>query len=498
MNEAISLQEISCLLEEFVSYIKSAYYNYYAGRAESIAVTPIFSSYNKLFNYKTASYLREMMDKGDHEYKRRVRRLFRGIIGGLMDYAAKEIIDEMFTYETKATIIFEKEEIPFQHINNILAIERDRSLREFFFVASNPIREKLSSLKRKQLERSEEVIQYFGYRSFTELFEEIAEISLEETSKEIERVFKRIQQIYHQAMEKVCNLILDIPFSDIKEYDIPYLLKGELYNSIFLPEKLNDVFISTLKGLGIDPLNSKNITLDNEIRSGKSVKAYTIAIKIPEKIIITFAPVEGFQSYSSLLHESGHALFLANINSKLPYEFKGIGDSGLGEGFALLVESLLYEQRWWNLYMDIMPPPSYNIYAATIRLFKFLETAGKLQGDILLFNKSENAQERYIETMKRFTGMDYSQDKVFYDCGLFYGANYIRACLFAAQLKSYLKEKYSMQWFHNCPSAISFLQELWSLGNKYNIDEIMEKLGYKGFNVNYLVNELSESLSKLL
>jgi hypothetical protein len=75
----------------------------------------------------------------------------------------------------------------------------------------------------------------------------------------------------------------------------------------------------------------------------------------------------------------------------------------------------------------------------------------------------------------------------------FYVSSYLRAWIFEAQLRSLLKEKYGGRWFSD-PEAGKFLRELWSHGQKYDVEELAQMVGYHGLDINPLIKEIEENL----
>jgi hypothetical protein len=67
--------------------------------------------------------------------------------------------------------------------------------------------------------------------------------------------------------------------------------------------------------------------------------------------------------------------------------------------------------------------------------------------------------------------------------------------LFAAQLRAYLRHEFDEEWHHN-PRASRFLvQELWRPGRRYTAEELLGYMGYEGFDVSTLCDDIAEALS---
>ena len=71
----------------------------------------------------------------------------------------------------------------------------------------------------------------------------------------------------------------------------------------------------------------------------------------------------------------------------------------------------------------------------------------------------------------------------------FYCTSYIRAWIFEAQVRDYMLNKFGYSWYRN-EKAGDFLKEIWSYGQKYSPEEVLDFLGYKGLDISYLLNNV--------
>jgi hypothetical protein len=75
----------------------------------------------------------------------------------------------------------------------------------------------------------------------------------------------------------------------------------------------------------------------------------------------------------------------------------------------------------------------------------------------------------------------------------FYCAEYLRAWIFEAQLREALVEKFGEGWFEN-EKAGDYLKELWSYGQKYKADELVQTIGYVELDPDPLLEEIELGL----
>ena len=77
----------------------------------------------------------------------------------------------------------------------------------------------------------------------------------------------------------------------------------------------------------------------------------------------------------------------------------------------------------------------------------------------------------------------------------FYCAEYLRAWVFEGQLRAALVEKFGEEWFLS-DKAGSYLRELWSYGQKFKADELVQTVGYIELEIEPLVQEIELGLKE--
>ena len=75
----------------------------------------------------------------------------------------------------------------------------------------------------------------------------------------------------------------------------------------------------------------------------------------------------------------------------------------------------------------------------------------------------------------------------------FYSADYLRAWIGAAQLKDCLTSRFGKEWFLN-RKAGTFLRNLFSKGLQDELEEVVARMGYKPFDISFLIKGYKEVL----
>jgi hypothetical protein len=76
-------------------------------------------------------------------------------------------------------------------------------------------------------------------------------------------------------------------------------------------------------------------------------------------------------------------------------------------------------------------------------------------------------------------------------------ATELRAEVFAAQLRFFLKREFDEEWWRASRAARFVKDELWRPGRRYTAEELLGFMGYEGFDPNVLVAEFTEVLQPL-
>jgi hypothetical protein len=73
----------------------------------------------------------------------------------------------------------------------------------------------------------------------------------------------------------------------------------------------------------------------------------------------------------------------------------------------------------------------------------------------------------------------------------------LRAEVFAAQLRAYLRREFDEEWWRSNRASRFLVQELWRPGRRHTAEELLGFMGYEGFDPSVLWSEFNEVLSPL-
>jgi hypothetical protein len=125
-------------------------------------------------------------------------------------------------------------------------------------------------------------------------------------------------------------------------------------------------------------LTASRVTLGIERRPRKSPRAFCAPVRVPGEIYLVLAPVGGRDDYGVLFHESGHTEHYAHVDPSLPFEFRYLGDNGITEAYAFLLQHLVENPHWLQRRLRIEDPSEIVSHARAKRLIYLRRYAAKL------------------------------------------------------------------------------------------------------------------------
>jgi hypothetical protein len=205
----------------------------------------------------------------------------------------------------------------------------------------------------------------------------------------------------------------------------------------------------------------------------------------------------GLHDYQAFLHEAGHALHYAGVDPTLSYTFRRIArDHALTEIYSYICEAITREPGWHAEHFGLSDEEAQTNAEATIFLEALLyrRYTAKLQYELGFWSNFEEAglaSDDYSERLTAATGIGYPRDAHLADMDPgFYSADYLRAWIRHAQLRSYLIGEVGEDWWRS-PQTGEILRALFEEGTKPSSEEIANRLGFDPNDTAPLINELT-------
>jgi hypothetical protein len=204
----------------------------------------------------------------------------------------------------------------------------------------------------------------------------------------------------------------------------------------------------------------------------------------------------GLHDYQAFLHEAGHALHYAGCDPALPYTFRNISrDHALTEIYSYIVEAISRQPGWHARYFDLTDEEAEQNAEATVFMeaLLFRRYAAKLRFELDFwsrFREDGGTDAGYAELLTAATGMEYRREGFLADMDAgFYSADYLRAWIRAAQLRTYLEREVGDEWWASRETG-DRLRELFREGTKPSSEEIAGRIGFEPLDTGPLLTEL--------
>jgi len=491
----VNLKQVRKDVERFVRSIDREYYRNWAGLKEEMNTTAIYEKYRPLFRRSLIRSIREMRREAEGSEGRRLRYLEAILADSCLKNGVRQLTDRKETKEAKMSIKVDGEEIPFRLAAVKMVNEDDRAKRSKIFEERNKAIEKLNTVLARRMENLHSLSKSLGYDNYAHLYSDTKGIDFSSLQGKLNKLIYRTEDLYIDKMNDRLGKI-GISLEEAEKHDIGYFVRAKEFDQYFRKEEAVPTLKKTLKGMGIDLAKQKNIILDTEEREKKTPRAFCACLEVPEKVMLVIMPIGGHDDYDSLFHEAGHAEHFANVSKKEDMEYKYLGDNSVTESYAFLLEYLITNKNWLRKYVPMEDASAYLEFVYLLKLLMVRRYIAKLNYELALHAKGmKGMDEIYAKTLESI--LKYKHPTSHYLIDLddgFYCAQYLRAWIFEAQLRSALKEKFGEEWFLN-PKAGRFLKDLWASGQKYDVEELARMTGFAGLDVDPLLEELEENLS---
>jgi len=488
--------EIRQDVENFCSEMEREWYLNWAGLKEVMNLSAIYDKYRHLFTKELILAVKEERRHAKGEEERKLRYLQQFFVGEYLGTTVREFTDKAETMESKENIKVDGEDIPFRLADVKIANEPNRERRSKLFEARNRVIDKINVVLLERMEKLHETSRELGYTNYMSLFKDIKGIDFQRLEKLMRDFIAKTESIYTTRMDKALLEKVGVKLKDAEKHDLAFFFRAKEFDTYFKKEDAVGTLRKTLANMDLRLERQKNIEVDVEERPKKSPRAFCCGVKVPDDVKLVIMPKGGHDDYAALFHEAGHAEHFGCVNSDLAVEYKRLGDNSVTETFAFLLEYLLTDENWLRQYTPLKEAEEYLAFLYLYKLYFLRRYGGKLSYELKL-HTAETLKEMdkiYKQTLEEALKFKHPANHYLtdHDDG-FYCAQYLRAWIFEEQLKAILKERFGEKWFNN-REAGTFLKDLWVDGQKYDVVELAQMLGYKDLSIDLLLSSLQRHL----
>ena len=469
------------------------------GEKEVSERAEIVRRYSDLFTRAQLEALREAEDKAtEGEDRERLYRLRKTCEAGLIAAALAEREDALENAVLAARVEFQGEELPLRSAQARLAILQDYGERDELGERTADVSATFNENRLEVIRAGEELeAEISGVDDPVARADEEKGISLRELEGALAQASEAAEDVYTRLRERWFERLLGPEREEVpSSFHVAYLRRLSPLESIYTKERAVPICMDTLARLGFDLEAEPNIKLDLDDRPQKSPRACVIPSDPPKVVHLITRAQGGLHDYQAFLHEAGHALHYAGCDPALPYTFRNISrDHALTEIYSYIVEAISRQPGWHARHFGLSDEEAATNAEATVFMeaLLFRRYVAKLQFELDFwsrFAEDGGRNEGYEERLTKATGVRYRSDGFLADMDAgFYSADYLRAWIRSAQLRSYLEGEIEGEWWES-PKTGERLRALFNDGTKPSSEEIAGRIGFDPLDTKPLLAEL--------
>jgi hypothetical protein len=471
--------------ESFLADLNEEYFQHGAGLKEELALTPIYSRYHGLFELDTVSAL-----LGDRR-SRRGRYLAHFGAFGFVEDDLRELTEQIAAMEVRSTVEWDGEQVPHRKARVLASNEPDTARRHELERRIVAATEELNPQSALRLARAHAVAEDLGFADYVAMCDELAGLGLARLHDQTQRLLAATSTAYESVL--LAHLAsAGISPEEATNGDFFFVRRGLGFDPLFTKEGLVPALTRTLAGLGIALESQGNVKLDLEERPQKTPRAFCAPVRVPADVRLVIRPHGGRDDYFALFHEAGHVEHFACTRSEAPFPFRCLGDNSVTEAYAFVIGNLPSTPEWLRDVLGLTEFADYLSLARLVDLNYLRRYSAKLAYELELHRSPirDELAARYAELLGEAVQVRMWPQNHLYDVDdFFYCACYLRAWMLEVQLRRRLIEQFGARWFSR-KEAGDYLKDLWALGQEFTADELAQRLGYPGLQIEPLIEDL--------
>lgn len=453
--------------DAFLVALTAEEYRHFSGQKDTLEIEAVYDRFGDLSSLDACRELAEADAPALRKFA----------VEGYLAHLTAAAQERLAAAEASLEADLEGERIPFRALPVAIANEPDRDRRRRLDESRTALVEQLSPIREASFEAVREALPALGASSYRDLYEQFG-FRLGDLAAQCARFLTTTEDLYVGLVDALLRERVGVGIADAGRWDIPRLLRAEQWDDGFTSDGLVPGFEATLADLGIDLSRQANVHVDLEPRPTKDPRAFCAPIRVPQEIVLCIKPIGGVEDWRMLYHEAGHTEHFAHTRADLSFEARRLGDPGVTEGWAFLLEHLVSNPSWLKRRLDFGRPEAFAHEAATVLLYVVRRYCAKLLYELELHGGGDLAAmpQRYAELLTEATKIPAAPERYLEDVDPgFYVTCYLRAWAFEAQVRSHLVTAFGSTWFTS-RKAGSLLRELWSEGQGMDADTILREL----------------------
>jgi hypothetical protein len=361
------------------------------------------------------------------------------------------------------------------------------------------LREELNPTLERWYEALRAALLPLGSEDWLAFWSPLAGIDLNGVERLAQSVLEQTADVYGHGLGVYLGQ-LDLPIDDVWNCDVDWAFRAPRFDEVFVDRLRMPVVIRSLRDLGIDLEEQVGV----QIETGADVGVSYVPLEIPADIRVLLRAIGGWKDFARMLRGLGMAEHLAHADGSLRVWERWLGDGTPTFGYGFLLEGLLRDRTWLIHQLDYVASDDFRVIAQLDWLRRVRRLATSAQYEQRLWRAEPGAsmaadfeESLSLATRVRHFGDEYLLGLLDSPWTMFGAAIQLRAEVFAAQLRLFLKREFDEEWWRSSRAAHFIKDELWRPGQRHSAEELLGFMGFDGFDAAILSAEFVEVLQPL-
>jgi hypothetical protein len=431
---------------------------------------------------------------------RQHRALSALLAGAELEGRTREFATQATRVEGRTTITFEDADLPWREAPARWALlpevprrhELEDSWRQVLRTELNPVLQRWMETLRAELSP-------LGASDWIGFWSAQRALDVTAASKLGDALMHSTADVYSHGLGIYLNQ-LELPLDDLWRSDLDWAMRAPRFDVVFPESARMPVLIHTLGDLGVELVQQTSVRLEYGALPG----VRCLPVEVPQDVHVLVRLAGGWQDYARSLRGLGMAQHSAQTDPTLPFWQRWLGDATPTLGYGLLIEGLIRDKSWLATRLEYTASEDFIAIAHLAWLYRVRRAAANAayeqrlwQSDLGASTAADFEESLSGATRVRHFGGEYLRQLLGSPWSTLHATEWIRAEVFAAQLRTYLRREFDEEWWRSLRAARFIKDELWRPGRRNTAEELLGFMGFEGFDPAILASVFEEVLRPL-
>ncbi|MBV9581346.1 MAG: hypothetical protein JO057_22435 [Chloroflexi bacterium] len=460
----------------------------------------LVSLYTTDFPDFTSTDLWDDLQAAAPEDPRQLARLSALLAAGHLEGQTRDFAVRLTRLENDATVVFEEETLAWREAAArwplVLDVPRRHALEDAWRTV---LRDELTPILERWQETLRAELVPLGSDDWLGFWSSLLGIDLAMTSKLSNSLLDQTADVYGHGLGVYLGQ-LELPIDDVWRADVDWAFRAPRFDTVFAERLRMPAVIRAMRDLGIELEEQTSIRLEPGVAAGLRC----LPLEVPADARVLLKLVGGWQDLARSLRGLGMAEHLAHTDGSLRVWERWLGDAAPTLGYGFVLEGLLRDPNWLAQRMEYVANEDFRVITHLEWLYRVRRTAALATYEQRLWQAEPGGSMAadFEEALSTATRVRHFPDEYL---RLLLGAPWsaldatirMRAEVFAAQLRLFLKREFDEEWWRSARAAHFVKDELWRPGRRHSADELLGYMGFEGLDPAILIGECVEVLQPL-